>query len=102
MVLVRLVHQRMRFDITVEVIADEIVIAVVDDGVDQRREAVDVTETPALDGFEYLDQVGVKGKRAISVGVTQIFDVLSQVSEKEDVRVPDFPSDFNLHVPKKS
>ena len=96
MVLVRLIYQRMRFDITVEVITDEIVISVVDDGVDQRGEAVDVTETTALDSFEHLDQVGVEGKRAVSVGVTQVFDVLGQVSEKEDVRVPDFPSDFNL------
>lgn len=66
----------MCFDVTVEVIADEIVVSVVDDGVDQRGEAVDVAETPASDGFEYLDQVWVEGKRAISVGVTQIFDVL--------------------------
>lgn len=77
MVLVRLVHQRVRFDITVEVVTDEIVVSVVGDGVDQRREAVDVTETPPFDSFENFDQVGVKGKRAISMGVTQIFDILS-------------------------
>lgn len=32
-ILVRLIHQRMRFDVAVEVIADEIIISVVDDGV---------------------------------------------------------------------
>lgn len=69
-VLVRLVHQRMRFDIAIEVITDQIVISVVDDGVDQRCEAVGVTKTPGLDSFENLDQIWVKGKRAVSMGVT--------------------------------
>ena len=102
MILIRLIHQRVRLDVAVEVVTDEVVIPLVDDGVAQRSEAAGVTELAASDGIEDLGQIGVESERAVIMGVTQVFNIFRQVSEKKDVRVPDFPSDFNLHHVKST
>ncbi len=95
-VLVRFVHQGVSLDVTVEIVADEVVISLVDDGITQRREPVGVAEPPGFDGIKHLGQIRVERERAVVVGVTQILHVFGQIAEKEDVRVPDFPGDFNL------
>lgn len=98
MILIRFIYQRVRLDVAVEVVTDQVVIPLVDDGVTQRSETAGVTELAASDSIEDLGQIGVESKRAVIMGVTQVFNIFRQVPEKEDVGVPNFPSDFNLHV----
>ena len=96
LVLVRLVHERVRLDVAVEVVGDEVVVALVDDGVAQGAEAARVAELTALDGVEHFREVGVDFEVAIGVSVAEVFDVLGEVAEEEDVRFADFAGDFNV------
>ena len=86
----------MRLDITVEVIRDQVVITMVYDCVDDGRELIHVAEHARTDGVEDFLQVWIDRVRAVGVVVTEIFDVLGEVAEKEDVVVTDFASDFDL------
>ena len=96
LVLVRLVHERMRLDVAVEVVGHEVVVALVDDGVAQRAEAVRITEFATLDGIENFGEVRVELEVAIGVGVTEVFDVLGEVTEEKDVGLADFASDLDV------
>lgn len=59
LVLVRLVHQRLRLNITVEVIRNEVVVAMVFNSSSEGREGARVAEGAALDGFEDFEEVGI-------------------------------------------
>ena len=86
----------MGLDVAVEVVRNEVVVAVVGDGVAQGAEAARVTEFSTLDGIENFGEVGIELEAAIGVGVTEIFDVLGEVTEEEDVGFADFAGDFNV------
>ena len=96
LVLERLIDERLRLDVAVEVVADQVVIAMVGDTVAQRSEAVRVAEHVAPDGIKHLSQVWVKLEVSVMVRVPQILDVFGQVSEQEDVRLPNFACDLDL------
>ena len=97
LILVRLIDEVLRLDIAVEVVADEVVIAVVDDAVAEGREAARVAEHAALDRVEDFGEIRVQLERpAVVVRVPQVFDVFGQVAEEEDVRFADFACDFDL------
>lgn len=86
----------MRLDVAVEVVADEVVVAVVANGADEGGELVGVAEGVGLDGVEDFDQVRVDGMGAVVVCVAQVFDVFGQVAEEEDVVLADLAGDFDL------
>ena len=86
----------MRLDIAVEVVADEIVVAVIADGADEGGELVRVAESVRLDGVEDFDQVRVHGVTAVVVRVPEVFHVFGKVAEEEDVVFADFAGDFDL------
>ena len=96
LILVRLVDERVRLDITIEVVADKVIVAVVADGADEGRELVGVTESVGLDGLEDFDEVRVYGVGSVVVRVTQVFDVFGQVAKEEDVVLADLAGDFDL------
>ena len=86
----------MRLDVAVEVVADEVIVAVVADGADEGGELVGVAESVGLDGVEDFDEIRVYGVGAVVVCVAQIFDVFGQVAEEEDVVFADLAGDFDL------
>lgn len=65
----------MCLDVGVEVVGDEVVIPLVDDGVAQRGEAARVAELAGLDGGEDGGEVRVEGEVAVVVGVAEVLDV---------------------------
>ena len=86
----------MRFHIAVEVVRHEVVVTVIDDAVAQRGEAAGVAEHVGFDGLEDFGEVGVEGEFAVVVGVAEVFDVLGQIAEEEDVGFANFAGDFDL------
>ena len=86
----------MSFDVAVEIIRDEIVISLIDNAVAQGGKSTRVAESTTFDGVENFGEVAVELEVAVGVGVAEVFDVFSEVAEKEDVGFADFARDFNL------
>ena len=98
LVAVRLINQLLRLDVRGEVIGDKVVVAVLDDAVDECREGLCVAECAISDSFEdtiklWLDLIG-----GIQVLVAQLLNLLSKVTKEEDIVLADFSGDFNLYV----
>ena len=81
-----------------EVIRDEVVIAVLNNCIDKSRECPFVAESALLDGFKDFGQCWVDLVLAIEVVVTEILNIFSKVSKKENVLVACLPSDFDLRM----
>jgi len=73
------------FDVAVEVVGDEVVVALVDDGIAEGGEAAGVAESAGFDRVEDFGEVGVEFDVAVGVGVAEVFDIFGQVTEEEDV-----------------
>ena len=93
---IRLIHQLMRLDITVEIIAHEVVIPMIGDRITQCGKATRVAEGVGFDGVEDAGEIGVEGEVAVGVGVAEVFDVFGEVAEEEDVVGGDFAGYFDL------
>lgn len=91
-----LVDHRVRGDVGVEVIRDEVVVAVLIDGANERREVRAVAEHVVSDCLEDTLQIRVQLEVAVEVAVTQILDVFGEIAEEEDVLLADFTGDFDL------
>lgn len=63
---------------------------------DHGQEVIGLTKHAALDRLENLLQTRVDLVRAVCVGMTQVFDILREVAEKEDVILADLTGDLNL------
>lgn len=98
LVLVGFVNEGLGLVVAVEVVRDEVVVAVVFDGSDESTECTSVTESAFLDLLEDGAEVWVESVRAVVVCVAEILDIFGQVTEEEDVVLSDFTSDFNLHM----
>ncbi len=96
LVLVRLVHQLLRLAIAAEIVADEVVIAMVDDGIAEGGEPVGVAKGAGFDGVNDFGEGRIEVEGAVVVGVAEVFDVFGEVSKEEDVGFADFAGDFNL------
>ena len=79
-----------------EVIGDEVVIAVLDDAVDEAGEGARVAESTGLDAFEDFVEFFVQSVCAVDVAVAEVFNFLGEIAEEEDVIFADFAGDFNL------
>ena len=87
----------MSLDIAVEIVRNKIVIAMLDDGVAESGEAAGVTEASTLDSLEHFVKIWIKLEISIGVSMAEIFDILCEVSEEEDVGFADFASYLNLY-----
>ncbi len=96
LVTVSIVDQSVGLDVAVEIVRHQVVVAVVADGRDHAGEVVRVTERALLDGLEHLQQVGVYRVLAVRVAVAEVFDVLGQVAEQENVVLANLTSDLDL------
>lgn len=72
---IRLIHQLLRLDIGIEIIADEIIIAVVGDTIAKSAEARGVAEGVGFYSVEDTREVRVQGEGAVGVCVAEVFDV---------------------------
>ena len=79
-----------------EVVRDEVVVAVLDNGIDESRECSLVAKSTILNGFEDLGQVWIDFVLAIEVIVTKIFYIFCQVAKEKDVLITCFTSDLDL------
>lgn len=81
-----------------EIIADEIVITMVHDGVDDGLEGVSIAECTGADAVEDCAEVCVELEAGgvVDVGVAEVVDVFGEVAEEEDVLFADFTGDFDL------
>ena len=68
----------------------------VNDAVEKSREAVCVAEHAVVDDVEDCGKLGIELVVGVEVGVAELFDVLCEVAEEEDILVADFASDLNL------
>jgi hypothetical protein len=66
------------------------------DAGDKSGEWALVAELAALNGLENLLQLRMNLVLAVEVCVTEVFDVLGEVSEEEDVLVTCLTGDFDL------
>ena len=96
LILIRLIHQLVRLDITIKIIAHEVIIPMIDDRITQSGEAARVAKHVGFDGVEDAGEVGVEGEVAVGVGVAEVFDVFGEVAEEEDVVGGYFAGYFDL------
>lgn len=84
-------------EVRLEVVRDEVVVAVVADGRDEGAEVLRVAEVAALDRLEHLAEGFVHRVLAPEpVRVPQVLNVLRQVAEQEDVLLPHLPRDLDV------
>lgn len=79
-----------------EVIRDEIVVAVVNNAANECRECTLVAESALLDGLEDVLQIRVDLVLSVKVGVAKVFDIFSQVTEQEDVLIAGLAGNLDL------
>lgn len=96
LVLVRLIDQGVCFDVAVEVIADQIVVPMIDDGIAQGRKMTSVAKQTSLDSVKYLLEVFIQLEFAVCVGMAEIFHILGQVAKEENVIFSNLACDLNL------
>jgi hypothetical protein len=96
LVLVRLVDEFLGVDVALEVVGDQVIVSVIRDAVDEGAELGRVAEHAFTDDFEDAREVWVELEVAVPVRVAQVFDVLGQVAEEEDVVFADFSCDLNV------
>ena len=76
LIFISLIDEVLRLDIAAEIVADEVIIAVIDDAVAERVEARSVAECAGADRVEDFREVWVQGEGgAVGVCVAQVFDV---------------------------
>ncbi len=96
LVLVRRIDEIMRCEVGMEVIRHKVVVAVINNSVDQSREGAFVTESAFLDGLENLGQIWVDLILAVEVVMAEILNVLRQIAEEEDILVSSLAGDLDL------
>ena len=79
-----------------KVIGDEVVVAMVNDAVDERGEGTGLPKSTLFNLIKDLGKGFVEMVIAIDVGVAQIVDVFGEVAEEENVVLADFARDFDL------
>lgn len=75
LVLVCLIDECVCFDVAVEIVADEIIVAMIDNGVAKGREVASVAEHTSPDGIKYLLQIFVQLEVAVIVCMSEVFHV---------------------------
>ena len=96
MIFVRLIDERLGLVVRVEIVADEVVISVIHDTVNQGAELACIAKGVRLDGLEDLFESGIDDVAAVIMVVAEVLDGLGEVAEEEDVRVADFAGDLDL------
>lgn len=75
LILERLINQILRLAVRPEIVRHQIVITVLDNGVDERGERGLVTKHALVDSIEYFLQLGIELVITVVVGVAQVFNI---------------------------
>jgi hypothetical protein len=86
----------LRLDVRRKVIRNEVVVAVLNDAVDESREFLSVAENAVVDVVEDNGELGIELVVAVEMGMSEVLDVFCEVAEEEDVVLADLTGDFNL------
>lgn len=81
LVLVRLIDGRVRLNVAVEVVRDQVVVSMITNSRDHGQEVVGLAECAVLNRLEDLVQIWINGVRAVRVRMTKIFDILREIAE---------------------
>ena len=96
LVLVRLVHERLRLDVAVEIVAHQVVVSMVDDRITEGRELPSVAKHPPSDRIEHFLQIRIQLEFPVRMGMAELIHVFRQVPKQEDVVLANLASDLNL------
>lgn len=94
LLLVCLVNEALCVNVRLEVVRDEVVVAVVDDRVYEVGELAGIAENAFANGLEDVLEHGVQVEVLVEVCVAQVLDVFAEVAEEEDVLFSDFSCDL--------
>jgi hypothetical protein len=86
----------LRLDVRRKVIRNEVVVAVLNDAVDESREFLSVAENAVVDVVEDNGELGIELVVAVEMGMSEVLDVFCEVAEEEDVVLADLTGDFDL------
>lgn len=86
----------MRLNVAIEVIGNQVVVAMVHDAIDESAECICVTEHAVLDGVEHILKVGVELELGVEVGVAEILDIFREVAKQEDVLLANLSCDLDV------
>lgn len=67
-----------------------------DDAVDESREALRVAKHALVDAIEDLGERGFELVVLVEVGVAEVLDVFGEIAEEEDVVLANLTGDFDL------
>ena len=96
MVPIRFVDKLLRLAVAAEIVAHEVVVAVLDNGITESGETAGVAKLIGFDGVKDFGEFGIQVEGAVAVGVTEVFHVFSQVAKEEDVGFANLAGNFNL------
>lgn len=92
------VHHLLRVDVALEVVRDQVEIAVVADRRYHSTKVVGLSESAALNCIKYFVKVRIDGVRSVGVRMAQVLDVLRKGTEEEYVLLPNLPGNLDLLV----
>lgn len=94
LIAIRLVNEPVGIEVALKIVRDEVVVAVVDDRVDEGGELGGVAEGAGADRVEDAGELGIEVEVcAVEVVVAEVVDVFGEVAEEEDVFFAYFAGD---------
>lgn len=95
-VLEALVNELLRLDVRSKVVGYKVVVAMVNNAIDKRRELVGIAKRVVSNGIKDIGKRRVQFVLRVHVCVTKVLDIFGQVTEKEDVLVANLTGNLNL------
>lgn len=94
LVSVRLIDELMGLDVAVKVVGNQVVIAMVDNAIDESAKLSGLAELATLDSVKHLDEVWIEFELGVVVCMPKVFNIFSKVSKEENVLFPNFACNF--------
>jgi hypothetical protein len=96
LILVTLVNEILGFEVAFEVVRYQVVVTMINNGINQSLELICTSELSASNGVEDSLKSSVDGLGGEAVSMSEILNILSNVSEQEDVVFTNLTGDFDL------
>lgn len=95
-VLVCLVNQLLRLHVRSKVVGDQVVVAVLDNTVEQRAECSSIAETTFVDLVKHLGELRLELVVLVQMCVAQVLDILCEVTEEKNVLLANLACNLDL------
>lgn len=86
----------MSLAVAVEIVADQVVVTMILNSTDQGTESTLIAESTILDAVEDLDKLRVDAVVAIEMGMSEILNILREVTEEENILFANLTSDLDV------